>query len=181
MKIEGRQPLITPEYRDLNIEMHYRLPTYGIGEKWAPYLKGLIGKVSARSLLDYGCGKGGLRYSLLRDGVGIPIYEFDPAIPGKQEPHFADIVSCTDVMEHVEPEFTESVVAELCKLSKRAVFVSVSCITGSKHLADGRSAHINVQTPKWWGNLFNAHGKFEQVRSEDHEYTAVWIKDWKKK
>lgn len=176
MKIENRKPLITPEYRDLNIELHYRISSYGIGDRFAPYILELSAAIGARSVLDYGCGKGGMRYALLEAGAGLKVYEFDPAIPGKQEPHYADIVSCADVMEHVEPEFTESVVAELCQLARKAVFVCVSCISGSKLLADGRSAHINVQSPEWWERVFMAHGDFKRRPSPPHEYAAVWIK-----
>ena len=161
--------------------MHYRLSSYGIGDRWSEYILSLASKVCALSVLDYGCGKGGLRYALLEAGSRIRVYEFDPAIPGKQSTHRADIVNCTDVMEHVEPQFTEAVVAELCDLARKAVFVSVSCITGSKFLADGRSAHINVQTAEWWESLFKSHGDFVRVKSEPHEYTAVWIKDKKAK
>ncbi len=177
---ESRQDLITPEYRNLNIEMHYRLPTYGIGEKWAPFVMKLASEVGAKSVLDYGCGKGGLKYSLLEAHATFKIHEFDPAIPGKQTPHYADVVICADVLEHVEPQFTVAVVEELCLLANKALFVSVSCITGSKFLADGRSAHVNVQAPEWWESLFASYGKFERVKSAPHEYAAVLVKDWKK-
>lgn len=165
--------LITPEYRALNVELHQRVPAYGTGgHKWADVVRGLVAETGAKSVLDYGAGKGSLKAAL----PGIRVFEYDPAVPGKETPpSSAGVVVCTDVMEHVEPECTDAVIAHLCGLATRAVFVGVSCRVGGKRLADGRPAHINVQPAAWWHERFAAVGAFEQLASSDDEYVALWV------
>lgn len=166
--------LITPEYRALNLELHARVPSYGTGgHKWADVVRGLVEETGAKSVLDYGCGKGTLKKALRP----ITVYEYDPAVPGKETlPESAGVVVCTDVMEHVEPECTDAVIAHLCRLATRAVFVVVSCREGGKRLADGRPAHINVQPQAWWHERFTAAAPFEQLASGEDEYVALWVR-----
>ena len=93
--------LITPEYRALNAELHARVPAYGTGgHKWASTIREIVQRTGAKSVLDYGCGKGTLR----KVRRPIRVHEYDPAIPAKANlPASAGVVVCTDVMEHVEP------------------------------------------------------------------------------
>lgn len=166
--------LITQEYRDLNAELHERVPSYGTGaHKWADVVRGIVEETGAKSVLDYGCGKGALKRAL----HGIKVHEYDPAIEGKDiKPSSAGVVVCLDVMEHVEPEFTENVIWDICWLATRAVLVVVSCKVGGKLLADGRPAHINVQPKAWWHRKFTAAASFHQLASGDDEYVALWVR-----
>lgn len=166
--------LITPEYRALNAEMHERVPAYGTGgHKWADVVRSIVVETGAKSVLDYGCGKGTLRAALRP----IKVHEYDPAVQGKETPpSSAGVVVCTDVMEHVEPECTDAVIAHLCGLATRAVLVAVACRPSNKLLADGRTAHINVQPPAWWHERFSAVGPFVQLASAEDEYVALWVK-----
>ena len=166
--------LITPSYRAMNAEMHRSIPRYGTsGHKWASQVQALAQEVGARTVLDYGCGKGTLTASL----SGLKVFEYDPAIPGKDVlPESAGVVVCTDVMEHVEPEFTDEVVAQLCALATRAVFVVVCCVEGDRLLPDGRPAHINVHSREWWADTFRQFGGFEASPCGADEYAAVWRK-----
>lgn len=166
--------MITPEYAALNAELHQRVPSYGTGgHKWAEVVRALVAEAGAKSVLDYGCGKGSLRQALRP----IKVHEYDPAIRGKdRKPSSAGIVVCTDVMEHVEPEFTEDVIWDLVWLATRAVFVAVSCRVGGKQLADGRPAHINVQPQAWWHERFTAAAPFQQLVSGEDEYVALWVR-----
>lgn len=166
--------LITPEYALLNAELHTRVPAYGTGgHKWADMVRSIVAETGAKSVLDYGAGKGSLKAALR----GLKVYEYDPAVPGKETPPAsAGVVVCTDVMEHVEPECTDAVIVHLCGLATRAVFVGVSCRVGGKRLADGRPAHVNVQPATWWHERFSAVGEFEQLQSPEDEYVALWVR-----
>lgn len=167
--------LITPEYRALNVELHERVPAYGTGgHKWADMVRSIVTETGAKSVLDYGCGKGTLRQALRP----ITVHEYDPAVLGKESlPSSAGVVVCTDVMEHVEPECTEAVIRHLCGLATRAVFVGVACKVSGKRLADGRPAHINVQPAAWWHEQFCVVAPFAQLASPEDEYLALWVRN----
>jgi hypothetical protein len=167
-------PLITPEYAALNAELHQRRPDYGTsGHKWAPAVIDLLHSTGSRTVLDYGAGKGTLGQALM----GVDVREYDPAIRGKDAPPKpAHVVVCGDVMEHVEPECTDDVLAHACNLAERAVLFVISTREGGKLLADGRPAHINVQPPEWWWEKLRGLGDFRPLPSVDGEIAAVWIK-----
>lgn len=166
--------MITPDYIKLNVELHGRIPAYGTGgHKWAPAVAILARSVAAGSILDYGCGKGTLGTALRAHDVR----EYDPAVEGKEAPpQPADLVCCLDVLEHVEPECLDAVLADLKRLALRALIVDVSCTVGAKKLADGRPAHVNVRSPDWWeSKLRKVFSDWEHVRlpSIPDEFAAV--------
>lgn len=163
--------LLTPRYLDLNAELHRRMPSYGTGgHRWAAFVRDLA---NGGSVLDYGCGKGTLKAAL----AGLDVREYDPAVPGKDAPPVpADVVVCGDVMEHVEPQFTRAVLADLCRLGTSAVFVIISCRPSSKRLADDRGAHINVQPAEWWRQVLAEFGNFRPVQAAEGEFAALWVR-----
>lgn len=146
--------LITPEYRELNTELHARSSNYGTsGHKWADKVLNLAGQVEAKTVLDYGCGRGTL-LKALRDKYGnlpFDFIEYDPAIPEKSEkPVRADLVVCGDVLEHIEPDCLYAVLDDIRSIARLAVFLVVSTVPAAKHLADGRNAHLIVEPIEWW-------------------------------
>jgi len=144
--------LISPEYLALQKELHNR-GDYGVSaRKWVKRVNELAEILSVRSLLDYGCGQGLLSRQLPVTFDRIyQVYEFDPAIAGKDHPpERADIVFCGDVLEHVEPLYLEAVLDDLKRLAKQAVFLVVATRPAVKYLADGRNAHIIMEPASWW-------------------------------
>jgi hypothetical protein len=141
----------------------------------------LIESYGASSVLDYGCGQGTLRASVMAESrKGLRFDEYDPGIQVKATlPSFADLVVCTDVLEHIEPERLDAVLAHLKLLARKAVFVVVALIPSAKILADGRNAHLIIRPANWWKKRCVAAG-FTPVRPPDgtrkkksHEWTAV--------
>lgn len=141
--------LISDEYRELNRVMHETKADYGTGSyKWAGAVQDLSDAMESRDILDYGCGKGYLSKFLPFD-----IKEYDPAIEGKNTPPDpADIVVCSDVLEHIEPDCMDAVLDDLKRLVKRAGFFVISTRPAIKHLPDGRNAHISLHNTRWWMN-----------------------------
>lgn len=145
--------LISPRYRDLQRKLHAEPRGYGgRGDKWAGIVLQIALAYEATSILDYGCGEGSLAKVLRSQPLGaIRVDEYDPAVPGKDSlPDFADLVVCTDVLEHIEPEHLTSVLAHLRLLARKVVFAVISTKCSNKVLDDGRNAHLIIQPGQWW-------------------------------
>ena len=142
--------LISEQYRELNAELHARNPRYGTsGEAWAPAIAQVAESYGARTILDYGSGKGTLAQAL--PAGMFDVREYDPAVAGKDgEPQPAQMVACTDVLERIEPEFLDHVLNHLCEMTENVAFLVVATALAQKTLADGRNAHLIVEPARWW-------------------------------
>lgn len=140
--------LITDEYRELNTQLHDSRPDYGTsGAKYSDLIAQIYNAVGATSILDYGCGKMRLAHALPH----LPIVNYDPCVPDLSErPKKADMVSCTDVLEHIEPDLLDNVLDDIQKLARKVVFFSIATRPAVKTLADGRNAHLIVEPYDWW-------------------------------
>ncbi len=143
----NKPALISPEYAALNAQLHRENIGYGVGGgKHADIVQKLCKSLDTRSVLDYGCGKGYLAKSL-----DFPIWEYDPAIPGKDaSPRPADLVVCTDVLEHIEPERLAFVLADLRRCVKKIGFFVIHTGPAGKTLPDGRNTHLIQRDKGWW-------------------------------
>lgn len=145
-----KDALISPDYETEQRILHMHPRGYGgKGRKYADTVVHLMRVFDCGSVLDYGCGEGSLGYALRRRA--IECREFDPAVPGKDAlPSFADLVVCTDVLEHVEIDRVSTVLAHMRALARKAVFLVVALEPSKKLLSDGRNAHITLQPAAWW-------------------------------
>jgi len=161
--------LISPTYKQLNVDLHRTEPGFGnSAHEQAQIIADLLKAMKVTTVLDYGCGKGTLKPALERLMPNLIIAEYDPAIPGKDTlPQPAECVLCCDVMEHIEPEHLDDVIAHLRGLTQRALFASVATHAAVKTLADGRNAHLIVQNKEWWLERFKPH--FRSVRAKDSD------------
>jgi 2-polyprenyl-3-methyl-5-hydroxy-6-metoxy-1,4-benzoquinol methylase len=147
--------LITQEYVAQNKSLHETRQDYGaFSHRLADQVIATIRALQAATLLDYGCGKATLARALLsrREEIGsLAIENYDPAIRMYEErPRPADLVVCTDVLEHVEPECLDNVLADLRRLTLKACFIVVATRPSSKFLPDGRNSHLIQQPAAWW-------------------------------
>lgn len=62
-----------------------------------------------------------------------------------------DLVTCIDVLEHIDPTDTRSVIANLCHAADAVLF-------SSSPSGFSEPRHVNVQPPKFWLDLFAEHG-----------------------
>jgi len=141
---------ITPEYAELNRQLHTcETNSYGGGGfRFADMLAGLRDQTQSQTVLDYGCGKG-----TLANALGRPewLAEYDPAIAGKDaKPERADIVVCTDVLEHIEPHLLDNVLKHIADLANKAVLLVIATRPARKILSDGRNAHLIIESAAWW-------------------------------
>lgn len=148
-----RKPtLITPAYKALLKQMHAEQPFGVMGQQWAPLVEKIASQIVTTSILDYGSGPGSLSKALPE----LPIKEYDPCIEGKDaEPEAADLVVCTDMLEHVEPECVEAVLDHLRALTARMAILIIFIGPAEKTLPDGRNAHLIQESPAWWIDRIN--------------------------
>jgi hypothetical protein len=131
-------------------------------------IKMLIDKFKARTLLDYGSGKG-LQYGpmnvQLPDGTKYPsiplywrieeLYCYDPG----HEPFNTlpsgkyDGVICTDVLEHCPEDDIPWIVGELFSHARHFLFANVACYPAMAHLNNGENAHCTIRDQAWWKNV----------------------------
>lgn len=139
--------LLTEEYLNINKDLHDRNKHYGTsGKEYIKFVMQLCDTFKTKDVLDYGCGK-----STLAHNLPFKIKQYDPAILKYAElPEPADLVVCTDVLEHVEPEFLDNVLDHLTSLTKKIAFFSIATCSSKKSLIDGRNAHLTVQPYHWW-------------------------------
>lgn len=140
---------ITEEYRKLNQQLHEERDDYGrSGQLYAQAVLQLAMVTgSQNSILDYGCGKQTLANALPQ----LTITGYDPCIPGLDslpEPH--DLVVCTDVLEHIEPDLLEGVLQHLHDLTRKVIFLTIATRPAKKTLPDGRNAHLIIEDYRWW-------------------------------
>lgn len=157
--------LISPAYLEQQRLMHARPNGYGgKGGRWATAITGLLNALGYASdtpvtVLDYGCGGGNLRPTLAIKAPWAEVREYDPAIEGKDgPPATADILVCTDVLEHVEPDRIDAVLAHMKGLTGRGQFLAICLQETEKQLPDGRGAHILVRPRLWWLEKLAEHG-----------------------
>ena len=133
-------------------------------------IKEMIMRHNAKTLLDYGAGKG-MQYQpmqIIAEGIGEwpgiqafwevdEIYCYDPAytpfnkLPDKK---FDGVVS-TDVLEHCPEEDIPWILDEIFSYATRFVFANVACYPAKKRLPNGENAHCTIREPEWWHRLLS--------------------------
>lgn len=153
--------LITPAYIKEQKRLHKTDPDYAcLGHKWAYLVAGIAVVEGCKSILDYGCGKGTFAKEVMKQfspSTPFWIEEYDPAVDIKAVTPYRkfDLVSCTDVLEHIEPECLREVLLDITNLTTMFIFVVISTkFTKGRWLSDGRNSHLIVNEGGWWEEQF---------------------------
>lgn len=164
--------LITDEYRRLNAEMHETKPDYGIqGREHVIDIDMLAKSIGTQDILDYGCGKGTLAMHF-----PFTVKQYDPAIPKHADlPEPADLVVCTDVLEHIEPALIGNVLDHLKSLTKRVLYATICTEAAKKTLSDGRNAHLIIESPRWWFSALEDRFEIVNYKKGEHHILVVCI------
>jgi hypothetical protein len=137
----------------------------------APGIRDMVQRTGARSIIDYGAGKGlgyeqrdlrlknGETISSIQDYWGVdsvrcydPGYEPFAELP--TEP--CDGVISTDVLEHITEPDVPWVIDEMFSLATRFVYANIACFPAVKSLPNGQNAHCTVRPPEWWAGVVHA-------------------------
>jgi len=150
--------LISPEYKELNERLHKDNLSYGIGGRnYLGKILKLYNKIGAKSLLDYGCGKG-----FLAKNIDFPIWEYDPCIIGKDSPpRAADLVVCINVLEHIEPDYLDIVLNDIARCTKICGYFVIDTGEADKTFHDGSSPHKILESREWWEEKLRKHFKID--------------------
>lgn len=141
---------ISDSYRNEQVRLHEN-PEYGVASvQYAQVVTSLINQLNVMEVLDYGAGKGRLGQSI-KPNHAVKVHHYDPARPGWDEaPDSAEMVCCIDVLEHIEPDYLDSVLNELKRCVEFYGFFTVHTGPAVKVLSDGRNAHLIQEKESWW-------------------------------
>lgn len=139
--------LMSDGYRAQLRRQHETTKWGGDGAKHVAAVKTFAGSLNAGTILDYGCGRGALADAMAPQRVS----QYDPGIPGKDGmPKPVDLVVCTDVLEHIEPDRLDAVLDHIKRLAAKGVYLVIATRPAKAVLADGRNAHLIVKPAEWW-------------------------------
>lgn len=161
--------MISNEYRKQLEKVHSAKRWGNSGASWAFEIVPFAQKLGAKTLIDFGCGTGSLKKAI----ANIDVIEYDPGIKGKDtlpdKP--ADLLVCTDVLEHVEPEYLDETLATIDSLYTKGAFLVIACNPAKEILPDGRNAHLIQESPDWWMKKFDNIEHYEAKKSR----VALWV------
>jgi SAM-dependent methyltransferase len=163
----------------------YTVP-YHENEHWTQFFAtvadAIVTQLNPTTVLDAGCAKGFLVAALRERGVeavGFDISEHAIAdAPEAVERHVwvgsltepidgrYDLVTCVEVIEHLDPADATRAVANLAGASDRLLLSS----TPADH---DEPTHVNIQPPERWSQLFAAHGMYRDFH-HDASYLSPW-------
>lgn len=166
---------ISENYRDMNRQLHRDKPDYGAnGHRYAGMVLEFARVNEAKTILDYGCGKGTLGIALRANDYDVR--EYDPAIEGKDAPpEPADLVYCGDVAEHIEPEFLVAFLNDLKRVTGKSLILIVATRPAKKFLADGRNAHLIQKPVEWWLPMLTERFDLQYLHANPLEFTFIGV------
>lgn len=143
----GENDVTSPYYRCQLVALHRQQPWGADGAKHAVAVEALAVDLEAATILDYGCGENQLAHALKMRRVS----GYDPGIPERAKmPKPCELVVCTDVLEHVEPDKLDAVLDHIYRLTGKAAYLVISLKAANATLPDGRNAHLSVHDAPWW-------------------------------
>lgn len=161
------KPTVSTEYLQVLKETHRKKNhRWGnsAGRVYYEHIMLFVDKYKAKEILDYGAGWGSFSNRLKEEGrTDIVVYEYEPAREDAcARPDPCDFVICCDVLEHVEPDLLENVLEELQQVLTTRGYINVSTVKAFATLADGRNAHLIVETPRYWYNKISEYFKIKK-------------------
>ncbi len=149
----------------------------------------LIREFRFRSVLDYGCG-GGDKAHWENIKLLVPTlktyYPYDPYSSDKdirRHPRAGqrfDLVTCTDVLEHVLPEDIDEFLQDLLICSNKMLYVTICLSPAGKMVVDAngktaydQSLHTIVESKEWWLDRFRAAER--AIREKQNRSIAIKI------
>lgn len=130
-----------------NEKFHSYRPDYGtFGKKWKKGVLSLKERTDSETILDYGAGKQSLAKSF-----DFSIQNYDPAVKEISElPSPADLLICTHILEHIEPDLLINILEHIKYLTNKAFLIVVDPGPSNKIMPDGRDSNLIQKSVKEW-------------------------------
>lgn len=129
-------------------------------------VSGILKVLDVRTIVDVGCGNGDIAAEFKNRGIlafgiegtenalaglRIPTCCFDVLDLRKPITHkrYSDLAICFEVAEHIENEYTDIFINNLCSLAPRVLFSAANLGQGGKY-------HVNCHSKEYWWYKFNA-------------------------
>jgi len=169
--------MLSPEYQKQLTDLHAQQKWGSGGWRALPKLLSLIIEYGVKdpTVLDFGAGERTLEKTAQWALPHVQVTSYDPGVPGIATlPNgIWDFTVCTDVLEHIEPEFVDAVLDRIRASTQYAAYFIIACTPTKTILPDGRNAHLTVQPIDWWreklekrwaGEMdFGRHKNFEVI------------------
>jgi SAM-dependent methyltransferase len=145
------------------------------GEQYLPLFLQVVGDQRGW-VLDAGCGSGKGARALSAAGFDVNACDFTSAGLTVDVAFFEaclwreitdmhyDWVYCTDVLEHIPPQFTMLAIVNMLKVARKCLFLTVSLVPDSFGVWAGKSLHQTVQPFQWWKDSLNEVGRVVDAR-----------------
>ena len=165
--------LASSDYCNTLRQMHERETWGDKGHTYKDEILAWFGQLGCATLLDYGSGKETLRLAL---APAIDVQCYDPGTDRNALPSPADFIACTDVLEHIEPELINNVLAHICTLMRKGGYFSIALNADKRRtLPDGRNAHLLVKNSAWWLAKLQQHGLTVAKHDAGRKHLRAWL------
>lgn len=160
--------LIDKKYQQQLEQLHQSDKKFNHGAKAYKIVEAFIKEYQPTTLLDFGCGKGGLIATIASLHPEIKVSGYDPGNTefNKLPTQAVDVVVSTDAIEHIEPAYLEQTLQTIGSLMTRCGCFRIACYPAKKSLPDGRNAHLIVESPEWWREQIVKHMGVKIVSEE---------------
>ena len=173
-------------YNEEYYHSHCGIPYHRGEPHWYEFFRdvarGIRQTVGPRTVFDAGCAMGFLVEALRDQGIeaygrdlsnyaiaqvppGLKAYVECGSISDPIQGAF-DLVTCIEVVEHMEPDQGRRAIENICKISNKVLF-------SSTHSDFIEETHINVQPPIYWLRIFADYG-FGPVSGFDGSFLCPW-------
>jgi hypothetical protein len=176
----SKPELISPDYAALNAQLHRENLAFGVGGTKHADTVTKLWKVPSQnqSWITAVAKVIWRRHCHFLSGNTILPFPVSRILPRP-----ADLVICTDVLEHIEPDKIDFVLDDLKRCVKKLGYFTIHTGPAAKTLPDGRNTHLLQHDEKWWSEKlvkFFTVGKIFQSGPELYVLVAP-LKKVKKK
>ena len=156
-------------------DFHKQFPSSGVGKQFPAILDYIGSRPETRSILDFGCGKGGTADWIEQLHPRARVHRYEPGIEQYSseawKSRYWDCIYSVDVLEHIEVKDLEGktgVLAWFNSCIRDTTFHIIDLDPAKKTLADGRNAHVTLLEPEEWRHVFDS--VMCNTRTELHQY-----------